>query len=193
MMSGTWKKTSMGRPREFDTDTAIRGAMEIFWRQGYKATNLPDLLDAMGLTRGSFYKAFGDKESVYLATLDHYGREVISAGETMLASCNDATASDCLSRLFDAATDAKKGCFLCNAIVELGADNADVAERCSLMTGRLRNAIRGVLVRYDASATPDTTADLILHLYFGYQALGKAGGMRADWKRHLDDLIARAA
>ena len=68
----------MGRPREFDPDTAIAGAMQIFWRQGYKATNLPDLLAAMGLTRGSFYKAYGDKQAVFLEALDHYDREVVS-------------------------------------------------------------------------------------------------------------------
>ena len=48
----------MARPRAFDEDVALDGAMHIFWRQGYGATNLPDLLNAMGLTRGSFYKAY---------------------------------------------------------------------------------------------------------------------------------------
>ena len=77
----------MARPREFDPEKALKGATDIFWRQGYKATNLPDLLAAMGLTRGSFYKAFRDKESVYLQALDHYDRSVVTPTVNRLDMC----------------------------------------------------------------------------------------------------------
>ena len=62
----------MARPREFDSDTALDGAIDIFWRRGYEGTNLPDLLKAMSLTRGSFYAAYGDKHSVFVAALTRY-------------------------------------------------------------------------------------------------------------------------
>ena len=67
----------MARPREFEYEDALRGAMDVFWTQGYRATNLPDLLKAMGLTRGSFYQAFGDKEAAYLNALDYYDSDII--------------------------------------------------------------------------------------------------------------------
>ncbi|MFK7941213.1 MAG: TetR/AcrR family transcriptional regulator [Roseovarius sp.] len=182
----------MGRPREFDADTALDGAMNVFWRQGFKATNLPDLLTAMGLTRGSFYKAFGDKESVYLQALDRYDRTTISAGVEMLETCELDTASACLSQLFAGAKDARRGCFLCNAIVELAPDHPKVADKARLMTDRLRGAIQSVLTRHGMAAPGQSTADLILHLYFGHQALGKAGKSRDDWHGHLAMLLGNA-
>lgn len=170
----------------------MKGAMDIFWRQGFKATNLPDLLKAMGLTRGSFYKAFGDKEKVYLGALEMYDQQVISGTVQKLGSCRGGAASDCLLQLFSGSGDGRRGCFLCNAIVELGADNAKVADKANAMTDRLRGAILDVLMRYDVTGRAGDaaqTADLILHLYFGYQALGKAGESGQDWSVYLEQLV----
>ena len=186
----------MARPRSFDMDTALDGAMDIFWRQGYAATNLPDLLKAMGLTRGSFYKAFVDKQSVYLAALDHYDRKVVDRTVDALVSCDSLSARNCLKILFSVPWDAGRGCFICNAMVELGSTQDEVACRTNRMAERLRDAIRRVLVRFgDAEDDPATQerADLILHLYFGHQAMGKTAEGRASWPIRLAHIFGETA
>ena len=40
--------------------------MHAFWDHGYEATSLADLMDAMDLQKGSIYKAFGDKHSLFI-------------------------------------------------------------------------------------------------------------------------------
>jgi len=50
----------VGRPRQFDRDTALERAMDTFWTKGYGASSVQDLLDAMGINRGSMYDTFGD-------------------------------------------------------------------------------------------------------------------------------------
>nr|MDP9479507.1 TetR/AcrR family transcriptional regulator [Actinomycetota bacterium] len=60
----------MPRTREFEPETALQDAMELFWLKGYEATSMRDLLEGMGIGRGSFYGTFGDKRSLFLAALD---------------------------------------------------------------------------------------------------------------------------
>ena len=182
----------MARPREFDPEIAIAGATEIFWRQGYKATNLPDLLAAMGLTRGSFYKAFRDKESVYLRALDHYDHSVVTPTVKRLDECDSDSAGSCLALLFSNPIEDRRGCFICNAMVELAPESVAVAEKANAMAKRLGDAIQEVLERCPSEHSgriSQDTAELVLHLYFGHQAMGKAGDQGVDWARQLRQLL----
>jgi AcrR family transcriptional regulator len=62
-----------GRPRTFDSDTALDRALEVFWRQGYEGTAISDLTKAMGITNApSLYNAFGNKEQLFRKALDRY-------------------------------------------------------------------------------------------------------------------------
>ena len=86
----------MGRPREFEIDQALDRAMGVFWQKGYDGASLQDLLGAMQIARGSLYKAFEDKHSIYLATLDRYDRTVVEAG---IAFLSDPEAGDGLTKI----------------------------------------------------------------------------------------------
>ncbi|MFD9069863.1 TetR/AcrR family transcriptional regulator [Streptomyces lasiicapitis] len=61
-----------GRPRAFDRDTALRRAMEVFWKQGYEATSMTDLTSAMGIASPSLYAAFGCKEALFREAVTLY-------------------------------------------------------------------------------------------------------------------------
>lgn len=68
-----------GRPRSFDKETAVSKFIEVFWDRGYDGTSIDDLQMSIGVKRGSFYAAFGDKESVYLLALDRYIQTVTTS------------------------------------------------------------------------------------------------------------------
>ena len=186
----------MARPREFDMDTAVDGAMQIFWRLGYAATNLPDLLRAMGLSRGSFYKAFGDKRSAYLAALDRYDRTCIGAAVKLLADHSRGDGKARLLRLFESTeSDANRsGCFVCNAMVEHGPDDPAVAARTKAMSERLEAAIDSALADVPELAdigeeSRRRKAKIITRLYLGAQAMSKTGTSETDWKCLLGELF----
>lgn len=163
-----------------------------FRQQRYRATNLPDLLQAMGLTRGSSYQAFGDKATTYLQALGFYDTHVVSKTVEMLARCDAGSATACLLPLFQPHQDERRGCLICNAMVELESENPRAAEKTNAMAHRLRDAILDVLTRHGtggAERSSSETADLILHLYLGKQAMGKAGGSCADWEARLQSLL----
>ena len=68
------KRASAGRPREFDVDKALDGALRVFWLKGYDGASLSDLTRAMGINRPSMYAAFGNKEQLYCKTFDRYSK-----------------------------------------------------------------------------------------------------------------------
>jgi AcrR family transcriptional regulator len=66
------QKRTRGRPRAFDRDAALDGAMRLFWEKGYEAASVDALGAAMGIGPSSLYAAFGDKARLFQAAIERY-------------------------------------------------------------------------------------------------------------------------
>lgn len=122
----------MGRPREFDIDEALDAAMEAFWRHGYEGTSLADLMNVMGLQKGSVYKAFGSKHELFIQALKRYlGQLTAEMGAAMGSA---STPAEALRRFIDYVRstgyeeDIRKGCLAVNSVVELAPHDAEVRQ-----------------------------------------------------------------
>ncbi|MEU9384414.1 helix-turn-helix domain-containing protein, partial [Streptomyces sp. NPDC048279] len=62
----------MARTKAFDPDAVLQSALELFWRRGYEATSMTDLIEHLGIGRASIYAAFGSKHELYLRAVDRY-------------------------------------------------------------------------------------------------------------------------
>lgn len=122
----------MARPREFDTTEALGKAMDVFWSKGYEATTLCDLLEAMGLSKSSFYDTFGSKHEVFLDTIEHY-KKTMTAQITGVARL-ESPARKLIDSLFDRAVSriteegGQRGCFLNNCAVEVALHDPQAAK-----------------------------------------------------------------
>src|SRR5260370_42100589 len=65
----------MAGVKQFDRNNVLDRAIALFWRRGYEATSIQDLVDATGINRGSLYSTFGDKQRFFLAVLDRYAEQ----------------------------------------------------------------------------------------------------------------------
>lgn len=65
---------TLGRPRSFDRDAALKRAMELFWERGYEAVSLADLTAELGINKPSLYAAFGCKEQLFREAIELYTR-----------------------------------------------------------------------------------------------------------------------
>src|SRR5713226_8584890 len=62
----------MPRKRLVPSDEVLHRATALFWRQGYEATSVDDLVQATGANRAGLYGAFTGKRGLFLRALDHY-------------------------------------------------------------------------------------------------------------------------
>jgi len=122
----------MARPREFETMEALGKAMDVFWSKGYEATTLCDLLDAMDLSKSSFYDTFGSKHEVFLDSIEHY-KKTMTSQITGVASL-EQPARKLIESLFDRAVSriteegGQRGCFLNNCSVEVALHDPQAAK-----------------------------------------------------------------
>lgn len=56
----------------FDYERAVDRAMWLFWKSGYTATSLRDLLKVMGIGEGSFYNTLKSKKRLFLECVKRY-------------------------------------------------------------------------------------------------------------------------
>src|SRR5688572_8579193 len=111
-----------GRPKDFDEAAVLDKAIDIFWRQGYKATNLEELLAAMQMGKGSMYHNFGNKREVFKLALNRFIQNFTTWFEGEMAKAKDPVAfmKEFFRRIPKQGTDEhKKGCFLGNTVAEL--------------------------------------------------------------------------
>jgi TetR/AcrR family transcriptional repressor of nem operon len=120
----------MARNKEFDEKEALRKAMELFWQQGYEKTSMQDLVSHMGVHRRSIYDTFGDKHTLFMRALSHYGEIMDGRMENKVKS--ELTVKQAIRKLFEMVIDPNdklpKGCLLINAAVELSLLDQEVAK-----------------------------------------------------------------
>lgn len=175
----------MARPREFDADLAVRQAMEIFWEKTYEGAALADLLAGMGIARGSLYKAFKDKKSLYLRALERYDCEAVTPAVDMLCGADPGEGWARILALFDGIVRCvregdRRGCLLCTSLVGPAAYDPELAAVLHRMLDRMRAGFEAALSlsRTHASLTPENLQDqahiLITH-YVGIRVLARSG------------------
>ena len=123
----------MGRPREFDMNQALEQAIQAFWSHGYEATSLSDLMETMDLRKGSIYKAFGDKHSLFIAALDRYLDDLLKFNEEAMESGD--TPKDAVRLWLNSIQKKfceqplKRGCLIINSLVEDAYQDKVAAEK----------------------------------------------------------------
>jgi TetR/AcrR family transcriptional repressor of nem operon len=141
----------MARPREFNINEALTNAMQVFWSHGYEATSLSDLMEAMDLQKGSIYKAFGDKHSLFIAALKHYLDEVHEFDKQNLEK-TDSPKKGIHTWLYTDLKNAcgqkpKRGCLMVNTLSERAYRDEDVANLINQHTSKLSKMLAKTIKR----------------------------------------------
>jgi TetR/AcrR family transcriptional regulator, transcriptional repressor for nem operon len=124
--------------------------MQAFWKNGYESTSISDLEAVTGLSRVSIYNTFGDKEGLFLATLDHYHRMVQTRLNAILG--DDGLAG--IERFFRGMTLPRApetpfnhGCMMVNAVLDAREGSPQAVARIRAYRGMFKDAFAAALDR----------------------------------------------
>lgn len=178
----------MPRTRSFDEAKVLCGAMHAFRRDGYAGVSIKLLEQATGLTSGSLYNAYGDKEGLYRAALEHYVDTFVverARAYTGPHARLDDLQEYFLSLLREPLADGF-GCLVTNAAVEFGSASSVASEGVKKGLEVLASSIRSVLAREIGSDQADLATGRLMLLSQGILVLMRAGHAS---NRELEEIV----
>ncbi|MFW2386862.1 MAG: TetR/AcrR family transcriptional regulator [Polyangiales bacterium] len=187
----------MARAKEFDRELVLERAMEYFWERGYEAASMRELLDAMEIGRQSLYDTFGDKHSLFLASLEHYYQLGLGSIIAELGSPDGGLSAieayfDRLSRQMSKRP--HRSCLLINSAVEVAPHDPEVAVIVNRFVKRLRKAFAAALKvaveKGEARVEDvDATAWNLTNSAMGFGPMSKARISYKDLKRVNEQIL----
>ena len=175
----------MVRYATFDRDQVLDKAMALFWRQGFAASSVQDLVDATGLSRSSLYAAFGDKRGLFLAAVDRYVETASAQRIQALRTGRDPLAS--IRHFFDdlvafsVGEGRRLGCLLTNEAVELAPSEPEFDRRFRASLAEVEKAFAEALGRAQRAGEIGAARDLralsrmLTNTVQGLRVLARAG------------------
>ncbi|QFZ18623.1 TetR/AcrR family transcriptional regulator [Saccharothrix syringae] len=186
----------MARPRKFVEADVLDAARQRFTETGYHGTSVDDLSRATGLSKGSLYAAFGDKQALFQRVFDDY----CAGSDAMAAALVDGPEDEALIRLrawlHSPEITNRYGCLLAKGTAELASENDAVAARSLAAYETLLDSCRRLVEQAQRAGLVDPEADaealggLVVATHRGLEALAKAGVAPATRNRIADAAIA---
>ena len=162
--------------------------MRLFWRKGYAATSVEDLIKTLHLSRSSLYDTFGDKRTLFIEALKLYSERVISStARTLNESPSPITG---IQKVFDdlvagaGSETAALGCFMVNSVAELVPYDPDVTKIATTYADALQRLFTTVLKQARSQhmltykQTPEQLAAYVFNMIQGIRILIKSGATR---------------
>ncbi|HEX3387058.1 MAG TPA: TetR/AcrR family transcriptional regulator [Mucilaginibacter sp.] len=182
------------RTKEF----IIQKTAILFNKKGYAGTSLTDMTDATGLTKGSIYGNFEDKDDVALAAFDHNMNKLI--GQVREIQVSERSAAGKLRAFITVYRNGAQspvlqdGCPIINTGSEADDTHPQLKERANEALGRWHKSILAIIQQgkmqgeFRENANASEFASLMISLIEGGSALSKMSGDGNYLTKSLDHL-----
>lgn len=141
----------MARHKAFNQEAVLDKAMEYFWSHGYEATSMQDLVEHMGINRGSLYDTYGDKHALFQASLDRYLNGLMLPFIQVLEGTGSG--KQAIEQVFDGLVQsslqdkAMRGCFMTNTAVAMLPHDKILRTKIVATFKRIEQAFHRALLR----------------------------------------------
>ncbi len=186
----------MARNKAFVKEAVLEKAKELFWKQGFHATSVQNLVDHLGINRASIYDTFGGKNELYETALQSYRAENLAFLKDHLAKFDSAKKS--LTFLFKTAIRAavkdedRKGCFVINCTTEYLPKHRHIISELVDNKNVFQNLIIDTLKRgkdrgeFSTDLDVKTTAAYLFSLFSGLQITAKIAPDQRELFKSID-------
>lgn len=189
----------MPRTKAFDEEQVLQKAMSLFWKQGFHATSMQNLVDELGISRASLYDTYGDKRSLFLKAFDLYRsqtrsilKQKLQTKPQLIEGFRNLFYTEIEQSLKD--RDAK-GCFVVNTTTELLPGDEEIT-RCVCENKKVFTNIVVEYLEYGKKAgqlaeDKDTQAlaDLFYTFFNGLKVVIKLGGSETELKQMVEEVL----
>lgn len=169
----------------------------LFWRKGFNATSMDDLVKYLGISRASFYSTFGNKRAFFEKVFEQYRKE----NETRIQAFFDTQSSikEGLTTLFlnaitDTFEDGKvRGCLVVNCTTEFLPNDTEMFQ--ILATNRIvfQKLFEGLIEKgkvskeFSQSIDSESIAAYLFTFYSGLNIVGKLAPKEGELKQIIDN------
>jgi TetR/AcrR family transcriptional repressor of nem operon len=187
----------MARTKAFEPVEKLERAKDIFWQKGYQATSMQDLVDTMGLNRGSIYDTYGDKHSLFLMCLKSYSDGMLNdyLQATDAAKSPVKAIEKIIKRAAARTIEEGKTCMGVKSAFELASDDEEVHAILKENTGSVVNVLKDLIRKaqkadeINAKRDPAMLANFIVSNFTGFWQLFLVYGDPEMLKQQADFLI----
>ena len=114
----------MGRKKQFNRDEALEFIVHEIWKNGFSNCSVKALSEKLGITRSSFYNAFGSQEELFLEALAFYANSTPDQALNGLSGENKKISNSIVDMFQQvcrtvANDNEAKGCLAVNALTQL--------------------------------------------------------------------------
>lgn len=187
----------MARTKAFEPVEKLERAKDIFWQKGYQATSMQDLVDTMGLNRGSIYDTYGDKHSLFLMCLKSYSDGMLNdyLQATDAAKSPVKAIEKIIKRAAARTIEEGKTCMGVKSAFELASDDEEVHAILKENTGSVVNVLKDLIRKaqkadeINAKRDAAVLANFIVSNFTGFWQLFLVYGDPEMLKQQADFLI----
>lgn len=180
----------MARKKKYNEEEVVEKAMNIFWKNGYKATSMKMLEEEMGINKFSIYASFGSKNGLFIESLKQYKLRV---NDTVLKFKKGNNGTEDIRQFFydsirsNFKKENQKGCFLTNTFNEF-SENEDqlITKEMIAFMNNLKSIIEEKL-RTDPNKDEEIIQKQANYLILAKHGLAAAARVNTD--KEIDDYI----
>jgi len=162
---------------KFSKSDIIDKSINLFWKKGFSASSMQQVVKTTGLQPGSIYHAFGSKEGLFREALERYADRSITHINKTLDSAPTIGEGICTfleEKIQDSTRDNYSSCFLVKTRLELAAEGGDLHQLATAKLDEIEAVFRRYIEKeYGKDCCQQRAVSIMLHIFglrvYGYQ------------------------